>query len=307
MWLQIVVIMLLLSVSAFHLQYFRLLREIKRLARTTEEIRSGNLNLRYRLLASRKPVEKLSGELNRLLDHFQTTFERTRFLEEERKRMIASISHDLRTPLTSLLGYMEVLQSDPSLTATERSDFIRIAADKGNVLSERLQEFFELANSESDDSQAELHSVNLTQVVQEVLVGFYPAFQNAEITPVVEISCSPRYVMAEPSCLRRVLENLMTNAFRYGSGGGEIGIVFRDETDWVWVDLWDRGAGITSQDLPRVFERFYTGEASRNASIRGTGLGLTITKNLIEKQGGRISVSSVPGEKTTFSFSLKKA
>lgn len=306
MWLQIVVIILLLFGFVLLLQNRRVLFEIKRLARTTEEIRSGNLNLRYRLRASQKPIEELGGELNRLLDHFQTSIERTRFLEEERKRMIASISHDLRTPLTSLLGYMEALRSDPSLTAEERSDFIRIAAGKGNALNERLQEFFELAKSEADETKAELHPVNLTDIVQEVLVGFYPAFQNAGITPAVEISDSPRYVMAEQSYLRRILENLISNALRYGSGGGEIGIVFREDGDWVWVDLWDRGAGISSQDLPRVFERFFTGEASRNASLRGSGLGLTIAKNLVEKQGGRIAVSSVTGEKTVFSFSLKK-
>ncbi|WP_199615454.1 sensor histidine kinase [Paenibacillus alkalitolerans] len=220
--------------------------------------------------------------------------------------MIASISHDLRTPLTSLLGYIEAMRCDHSLTDEEKHKFIEIAADKGNALLERLQEFFELAKSEADDSQPELHKVNVTDFIQEVLLGFYPEFQKAAITPAIHIPDFPCFVMADRAQLRRVLENLLSNALRYGQEGKEIGIAVREETDFVWVDIWDRGQGIPAQDLPRVFERFYTGETSRNASLRGTGLGLTIAKNLVEKQGGRITVSSKPGEITVFSFGLNK-
>ncbi len=306
MWSQIIVIVLILFCLFLFLQQRRLLHELNRITRTTEEIRAGNFNLRYRLRVSRKPVEDLGGELNRLIDYFQKTFDRTQFLEEERKQMIASISHDLRTPLTSLLGYMEALRSDATLTVEERNNFIRIAADKGNTLLERLQEFFELAKLEADDLPIDLHPINLRDIVQEVLLGFYPDFQKAALTPTVRIPDHPLNVMGDRLHLRRVLENLLSNALRYGREGREIGIGVREETDFVWVDIWDRGKGISPQDLPRVFERFYTGEASRNASLRGTGLGLTITKNLVEKQGGQISVSSKPDEKTVFSFSLIK-
>ncbi|MBB3131018.1 signal transduction histidine kinase [Paenibacillus rhizosphaerae] len=306
MWVQIFAVLLLLVCMYLVFQHRHLLQEIKRITGTTEAIRAGNLNLRYRLHRSRKPVQDLGGELNRLLDDVQQTFERTQFLEDERKRMIASISHDLRTPLTSLLGYMEALRDDMTLTAEEKRSFIGIASDKGDALLERLQEFFELAKLEADDSPAELHKMNLTDIVQEVLLGFYPDFQKAGLTPTLRIPDSPQYVKGDRLYIRRILENLVSNALRYGQEGKEIGIAIREETDFVWVDVWDRGKGISSQDLPRVFERFYTGMPSRNASLRGTGLGLTITKNLVEKQGGQISVSSKPGEKTMFSFSLLK-
>ncbi|WP_028612353.1 sensor histidine kinase [Paenibacillus harenae] len=306
MLIQILVILLILLCIFLLSQRRQLLHEIKRITETTEEIRAGNLNLRYRTRMSQKPVERLGGELNRLMDHFQKKVERTQFLEEERKRMIANISHDLRTPLTSLLGYLEALRNDATLTAEERNDFIRIASGKGNALLERLQEFFELAKSEADDTIAELRRVNLTDIVQEVMLGFYPAFQKIALTPTVHIPDSPLYVMSDSVSLRRVLENLISNALRYGQDGKEIGVAVREETDEVWVDIWDRGIGIPPQDVPRVFERFYTGEVSRNASLRGTGLGLTIVKNLVEKQGGRITLSSKPGEETVFSFSLIK-
>lgn len=303
---QILILALVLVVLFLLFQYRRVLNEVKRMTRTTEDIRQGNLNLRYRLRVSQKSVQDLGGELNRLIDHVQAGRERTRFLEDERKRMIANISHDLRTPLTSLLGYIEALQQDATLTAEEKDNFIKIAAGKGNTLLERLQEFFELARLEAEDTPPELHKINLNDVVQEVLVGFYPDFQKISVAPTVQLPASPPYVRGDRIFLRRVFENLLSNALRYGREGGEIGIEVREDPDSVRVEIWDRGQGISSQDLPHVFDRFYTGEASRNAALRGTGLGLTIAKSLVEKQGGGIAVSSKPGEKTVFSVSLLK-
>lgn len=303
--LSLTLFLALISLSLFLLfKHFHL--QVKKITRITREIQNGKLNLRYRLRTSQRDLEELGGELNRLVDYFQDAFERTKFLEEERKRMIANISHDLRTPLTSLLGYLDALQHDATLTAEEKEAFLRIAAEKGNALLALLQEFFELARLEADDSEPELQRVNLAEIVPEVLLGFYPDFVKAAITPVVEIPDAPLYVRADAAYLRRILNNLLSNALRYGGDGKEIGIGLREEPGLVWVDVWDRGKGISAHNLPHVFERLYTGEASRNTALRGTGLGLTITKNLVEKQGGRITVTSRPNEKTIFSFCLPR-
>ncbi|HEX3043955.1 MAG TPA: HAMP domain-containing sensor histidine kinase [Bacillota bacterium] len=288
------------------LQRFHLLSEVKKIIWISREIQTGNLNLRYRLRTTQKDLEDLGGELNRLLDYFQNVFERTRLMEEERQRMIANISHDLRTPLTSLLGYIEALQHDLTLTVEEKEAFLGIVTNKGNSLLTLLQDFFELARLEADDSEPELRQVNLTEITHEVLLDFYPDFIKAGITPTFEIPDPHLYVRGDAAYLRRILNNLLSNALRYGRGGKEIGIGFREEPVLVWVDVWDRGQGIPAQDLPRVFERLYTGEASRNNSLRGAGLGLTIAKNLVEKQGGRITVTSIPNQKTVFSFCLAK-
>lgn len=305
--LNLVLYFALITICIFLLlQNFHMLKGVKEITRITKEIQAGNLNLRYRLPGAQKDMENMGGELNRLVDYFQGNFERTRFLEEERKRMIANISHDLRTPLTSLLGYLEALQHDATLTVEERETFLRIAANKGNALLALLQEFFELARLEADDSVLEMRKVNLTEIVPEVLLGFYPDFVHVGITPTVEIPQGPVYVHGNEAYLRRILNNLLSNALRYGKDGKEIGINLREEPGQVWVDVWDRGQGIPAQDLPHIFERLYTGEASRNTSLRGTGLGLTIARNLVEKQGGRISVTSTPYGKTVFSFYLIK-
>ncbi|TJY42827.1 HAMP domain-containing histidine kinase [Cohnella pontilimi] len=300
-----VVIFIFLIVGLFLLfKYSHLLRELKKISWTTLEIRNGNMNMRYRVHARQPAMQELGGELNRLVDYFQQAYDRMRFLEEERKRLIANISHDLRTPLTSLLGYMEALQRDETLSEEERADFLRIAASKGDALLTLLQDFFELARLEADDSVPEFGRVNLTELVPEILLDFYPEFTKADITPIIKLPDKPVYVRADAAHLRRILNNLISNALRYGREGKEIGISLREEPNVVWVEVWDRGNGVAEQDLPRIFERLYTGEASRNSTLQGTGLGLTIAKNLVEKQGGRIAVTSAPHEKTVFSFSL---
>lgn len=301
-----IMLVLLCLILVLLFRHLQLIPQIKKISQITREIRAGNLNLRYRLQTSQKDIEILGGELNRLLDYFQNGFERITFLEEERKRMIANISHDLRTPLTSLLGYMEALKDDATLTAEERRDFLRITSEKGNALLVLLQDFFELAKLEADDVELKLQKINLVEIVPEIILHFYPDFVKAEITPTIKLPETPLYVQVDKVCLRRILNNLLSNALRYGTDGKEIGIALREEESLVWVDVWDRGKGIPAPDIPHIFDRLYTGEASRNSSLQGTGLGLTITKNLVEKQGGQIIVTSTPKEKTTFSFCLPK-
>ncbi|SHE35194.1 His Kinase A (phospho-acceptor) domain-containing protein [Seinonella peptonophila] len=301
-----IALVLLCLILVLLFRHFQLIREIKKIIKITRGIQTGNLNLRYRLQISQRDIENLGGELNRLVDYFQNGFERITFLEEERKRMIANISHDLRTPLTSLLGYTEALKFDTSLTTEEREDFLRITSEKGNALLVLLQDFFELAKLEADDFELKLQKINLVEIVPEILLSFYPDFVKAEITPIIKLPETPLYAQVDEVCLRRVLNNLLSNALCYGIDGKEIGIALREEESLVWVDVWDRGKGIPAQDIPHIFDRLYTGEASRNSSLQGTGLGLTITKNLVEKQGGRIIVTSAPNEMTVFSFCLTK-
>lgn len=270
----------------------------------TREIQSGNLNLRYRLQTSQTDIKKLAEALNQLMDYFQVDFERIEFLEEERKRMIANISHDLRTPLTSLLGYIEAMGHDSTLTTKEKEEFFRIITNKGNSLLKLLQDFFDLAKLEANDFKLNLQKVDLVQTISEVLVGFYPAFVKADIVPVINMPDEVLYVKADIDSLQRILNNLLSNALRYGHDGEEIGVAIREEGNLVWVDVWDKGKGISEADIPYIFERLYTGSGSRNTSFQGTGLGLTITKNLVEKHGSEILVTSAPYEKTVFSFGL---
>ncbi len=305
MWMYIFMIFLVLICTFLLFYHYHLSKDVKKIIQTTKNMRAGNFNLRYRLRTTRKDMLELGGEMNRLADAFQAALERTKFLEEERSRMISNISHDLRTPLASLLGYIEALRNDETLTEKESKNFLRIADEKGNDLLGLIQEFFEMARLEEERDEIVLQKIDLTELARVVMLDFYPDFTKLSITPSVSIPDQPVYVNANKDYLRRVLNNLISNALRYGQDGKEIGITVRVEAEQAYVDVWDKGKGISQKDLPHIFERLYTAETSRNPTLRGSGLGLTIARNLIEKQGGQILAESVPGEKTIFSFCLR--
>ena len=305
MWIYILMILLFLVCAMLLFFHYQLSKDVKKIIQTSKDMRAGNFNLRYRLRTTRKDMLELGGEMNRLADFFQVALERTKFLEEERRRIVSNISHDLRTPLTSLLGYIDALRNDETLTEKENKDFLRIAAEKGNDLLGLIQGFFELARLEEESDEIALQKIDLAELARVVLLDFYPDFTKLSITPTISIPDGPVYVDANTDYIRRVLNNLISNALRYGLDGKEIGITVRMNAGQAFVDVWDKGKGILQKDLPHVFERLYTAEASRNPTLRGSGLGLTIAKNLIEKQGGQISAESIPGEKTVFSFCLR--
>ncbi len=282
-------------------------RGIASITSVLAEIRKNGANRRIHIGSRYKSLEKMSTELNTLMDRFQSAMEDKQRLEISHKQLIANISHDIRTPLTSLLGFVEVLQKDQGLSLQEQKDYLDIVYSKGQFLYRMIQEFFELSKLESEDTVIILEKVNLGDLIREVIASFYQDFVVNGLTPEIRLPDRPVHVRGDEASIFRILQNLIANALTYGKDGGAIGISMDDENmKKVRVDVWDRGSGIAEKDMPFLFDRLYMAEASRNGKTRGNGLGLAIAKQLVEKQKGEISVASVPGEKTTFSFNLLK-
>ncbi len=270
------------------------------------DISNFRSNTRIHIGLKYKSLKDVSSELNILLDRFQSTLDEKQILENAHKQLIANISHDIRTPLTSLLGFVEVLQKGDGISSIEQKEYLDIIQTKAQNLYQMIQDFFELSKLESEDTPIRLVKTDLTDLAEEVIAAFYQDFVINGITPEIRFPKQSVYVWGDKISLQRILNNLISNALKYGKDGGVTGISVREEADRVWIDVWDRGNGIPEQDLPFVFNRLYTSEVSRNSSMRGTGLGLAIAKQLVEKQNGEIAVSSIPGEKTVFSFCLIK-
>lgn len=282
-------------------------RGIASITSVLAEIRKYGANRRIHIGSRYKSLEKMSTELNTLMDRFQSAMEDKQKLEISHKQLIANISHDIRTPLTSLLGFVEVLQKDQGLSLQDQKDYLDIVYSKGQFLYRMIQEFFELSKLESEDTVIILEKVNLGDLIREVIASFYQDFVVNGLTPEIRLPDRPVHVRGDEASIFRILQNLIANALTYGKDGGAIGISMDDENmKKVRVDVWDRGSGIAEKDMPFLFDRLYMAEASRNGKTRGNGLGLAIAKQLVEKQKGEISVASVPGEKTTFSFNLLK-
>ncbi len=270
------------------------------------EIRKLGFGRRIHVGFGNRELGKMAAELNTLMDKFQSTMEEKQRLELSHRQLIANISHDIRTPLTSLLGFVEVLQKGEGVSGTEQKEYLDIIYIKGQSLYRIIQEFFELSKLESEDTEIKLEKINLSDIITEVIAAFYQELIMNKITPEIQLPEERIYVWGNGAGIERILQNLLSNALKYGREGGVIGVLLRVDREKVWVDIWDRGRGIEEKDMPFLFNRLYTTEASRNDRMRGNGLGLAIARQLAEKQKGEISVSSTPGIKTTFSFSLLK-
>lgn len=302
-WLLVIMalVIVLLIVKNYHYR-----RQLSKINDIIVQIKQGNFNQRFRIQTNNHLLQELSGNLNRLIDNFQNTFERVKYLEDSRKQMISNISHDLRTPLTSLLGYIDMLQNEEDLTPEEVDNYLEIVRNKGEHLSRLLQDFFEFSKLEAQDTLVKFNKVDIKARVEEIVLNFYQDFVNAGITPEISMPDQPVYVWGDDNSIERVLSNLLSNALKYGKDGKVIGLNLKEDEDKVLLEVWDRGKGIKEEDLPHIFDRLYTGESSRNEKMRGSGLGLTIAQKLIEQINGEIGVTSIPGEKTTFSITLKK-
>lgn len=286
-------------------RHYHYTQQVRKINYTLKQImQKDHINAYFRLRTKEQELIELGRALNNLIDQIDANNERTNHLENVHKQIMTHIAHDLRTPLTSLLGYIEVLKEDDSLCEDTRQEYLSISFQKAQRLTKLIQDFFTLAKLETGDTMITFQKVNLTVRLQEILVSFYQDFSNLGIEPKIEIPDQSVYVWADPNSIERILNNLISNSLRYGKEGGEFGIAMRKDSEKVWVDVWDCGQGISKVDIPYIFERLYTGEASRSHHLQGNGLGLSITKQLVERQHGEIFVTSTPYQKTVFSFYL---
>ncbi|MBC6974713.1 HAMP domain-containing histidine kinase [Bacillus sp. Xin] len=253
-----------------------------------------------------KELQKLLVAINHLLDAKQKTNADHVKVEISMRKMLSNISHDLKTPLTVILGYTEMLNVDKTINKEEQQILLEKVHLKTLEVMELIHKFFDLAKLESGDKAIEMTKVNMNEVCRERILSFYDLLTTKGFEVHIDIPEKNVYALGNAEVLGRVLNNLISNAIAYGYDGRTLGMTLRDDDSCVYVDVWDRGKGIDESHIDKVFERMYTLEDSRNRLYQGSGLGLTITKRLVEALGGEIHLSSKPYEKTVFTIVLKK-
>jgi hypothetical protein len=225
-----------------------------------------------------------------------------------RRDLIANVSHDLRTPLQSMRGYLEVLAAKgDSLAAAQRRQYLNIAVRQSDRLAGLIDELFELAKLEFKGITLDRERFALAELAADVVQKFQLVAQgrNIELT----VGAAPRlpFVDADLGLVERVLENLIGNALKHTPAGGHVHVqVSADDAGGVLVEVHDSGTGVAPEDLPHIFERLYRGAAGRTQSD-GAGLGLAIARRIVELHGGEIGADSPPGEGTRMWFSLGAA
>lgn len=254
-----------------------------------------------------KQVQTLLIAVNRLLDANRKTKSDYIRMENALKKMIANMSHDLKTPLTVVLGLTETMTQGS--TADDPAEQRRLSLkvhEKTLDIIHLTNQFFDLARMESGDRPVPLSKINLSESCRSSILFYYEEIEAQGLQVEADIPEEPIFVYGNEDAIGRALNNLLSNAIRYGRDGGVVGISLTEQGDHVSIEVWDRGKGIRQQDQARVFERLYTLSDSRNQAHQGSGLGLTITKRLVELMEAEISLKSIPDEKTVFTIRFAK-
>lgn len=195
-------------------------------------------------------VRRLLTQINRLLDNKQKVFADYARTKDSQKKMISNMSHDLKTPLTVILGYTEKLNQKNMLTAQDEEQVIQRLNEKVNSLIALLNQFFDLVKIESEDYDIPLSKISLSEVCRNSVLEFYDLLVSRNLRVEIDIPELPFYFLGNKDALHRILSNLISNSIRYGSDGGVFGLTVREEGEYVAVDVWDRGKG--SQRFIRI-------------------------------------------------------
>ncbi len=249
-----------------------------------------------------RAVQELCAQINRLLDRHQRMLADYRRSEISSKKMLSNISHDIRTPLTVILGYLEIIR----LNGGEQRELIDKVETRAKAVSDLVEQFFTLAKLEAGDMEIALSKLELCELCREVVLDFYEILSGKDYEVEAEIPEKTIYVQGNGDAIRRILNNLISNSLRYGSEGRYLGIFLHEDEKQVYIDVTDRGRGIEKDFAEHIFDRLFTMEDSRNRDIQGNGLGLTIARSLARQMGGDVTLVSRPWQKTSFTVALKR-
>ncbi len=250
-----------------------------------------------------KTLIELLTQINRLLEDRQKIKRDYRKSELSSKRMLSNISHDIKTPLTVILGYLEIMR----LKSEGDVDALRKVENKANQVLELINKFFSLAKLEAGDADVPISHINLNEACKRNIVDFHDILTHQDFTVELNIPDRNIYALGNDESLDRILFNLISNALRYGSDGKYLGMTLREDDGHAYIDVIDKGKGVEKGFETHIFDRLYTLEDSRNKEIQGNGLGLTIAKRLAEILGGDVVLKSRPFIETVFTVKLKKA
>lgn len=267
-----------------------------------EEILDKDSDEKVMVFTDNPSLISLATQINRLLVDRQKVRADYRRSELASKRMLSNISHDMKTPMTVILGYLEIMRvnGDP-----HQEMLGKVEATAKRVM-DLMTQFFTLAKLEAGDTELECSKLNLNEVCSENILSFYELLSAQDFQIEVNIPNAPIFVMSNSDALQRILFNLISNAIRYGADGKYLGMVLRSDEKNAYIDIIDKGRGVPKEFADTIFERLFTMEDSRNPRMQGNGLGLTIAKNLALQLGGDVTLNSQPNVKTVFTVTLRK-
>ncbi|MCI9077974.1 MAG: HAMP domain-containing histidine kinase [Lachnospiraceae bacterium] len=295
--IMIIIAAVLFPVCSSLLIVRRVKKQILEMVDALEDVKKGNGNRRI-LSETHELVAPLAYEINDIILSYENRLLAYHQTEETNRQLMTSLSHDVRTPLTTLIGYLDAAHKG-IVTGKERDDYIETARRKAHDLKEYIDVLFDWFKLGSNEFSMNISTVDLTELTRNILIDWIPIFEDTQVDFSIDIPEQPFRVRIDPDGYMRILNNLIQNVISH-SHADKIEISLSGQGGNIKILLRDNGVGIDKEDLKHIFERLY--KCDKGRSEKGSGLGLSIVHQLVEKLNGTITVDSAPGEGTVFTL-----
>ena len=279
------------SVSFLLLQR-KTVRYIGKISAAIRNISEGDLNTHVEILGDDE-FSAMAANLNKMEADIQNLMEKEREAERTKNELITNVAHDLRTPLTSIIGYLELLsKSGDRLSPEMQKKYIDIAYTKSKRLEKLIEDLFGFTKLNYGKISMNVGKLDIVKLLSQLLEEFYSSFADKDLTYELKSNVPAQVITADGNLLARLFDNLINNAIKYGAEGKKILVKIHSDGEIVTVSVTNYGYVIPAEELPLIFNKFYRVEQSRSIYTGGTGLGLAIAKNIVDMHGGTISVAS---------------
>ena len=309
LWSTIGVVALLGVVLALALGWTltrKIMVPISDMVSVAEALRHGQYDRKV-LKITPDEIGRLGDTLNRMGAEITRRISEMQRLENIRRDFVANVSHEIKTPLTSIKGYVETLLNGAIDDPSHRVRFLEKIDRNAERLSQLVQDILSLAQIEAGEDSFKAQPTDLGPILFSVISRYEDAFSQKGLRLKLNTPPTPIVIMGDKEAIIQVLDNLLTNAIKYTHEGGRVTVSLSLKGEWVRIDVEDTGIGISAEDLGRIFERFYRVDKARSRDMGGTGLGLSIVKHLVATMGGEVGVESTVGVGSKFSIRLQLA
>ena len=297
-FLSIIIALFSILVSCFAIR--RVKKQIAEITDALIDVKNGNGNRRI-LSATNELVAPLAYEINEIVVSYESRLSTVRQTEETNRQLMTSLSHDVRTPLTTLIGYLDAAHKG-IVTGKDRDDYIETARRKAHDLKEYIDVLFDWFKLNSNEFAMDINIVEAAELTRNILIDWIPIFEDKQIDYNIDIPEQPFRVKLDTDGYMRILNNLIQNVISH-SHADKIEIILSKQEKNMQIRLADNGIGIEKEDLKHIFERLY--KCDKGRSEKGSGLGLSIAHQLVEKMNGTITANSIQGKGTEFIVNLQ--
>lgn len=294
-FLSIIIALFSILVSCFAIR--RVKKQIAKITDALIDVKNGNGNRRI-LSATNELVAPLAYEINEIVVSYESRLSTVRQTEETNRQLMTSLSHDVRTPLTTLIGYLDAAHKG-IVTGKDRDDYIETARRKAHDLKEYIDVLFDWFKLNSNEFAMDINIVEAAELTRNILIDWIPIFEDKQIDYNIDIPEQPFRVKLDTDGYMRILNNLIQNVISH-SHADKIEIILSKQEKNMQIRLADNGIGIEKEDLKHIFERLY--KCDKGRSEKGSGLGLSIAHQLVEKMNGTITANSTQGTGTEFTL-----